>query len=62
MNFKNIMTYEKQLIKGLITMYRVKEIELIPKDIANDLYDIVDNGNTDHWYELCDYIEAQIAK
>lgn len=59
---KNIANYEKQLVKGLLTMYLAKGYELNSKTLVTDLFEFTDNGNSDHYWELIDYVEVQIKK
>ena len=61
-NQSKITGYEKQLIKGLMAMYKAKGFALIAEYMERDLKDITDNRNTDHRNAVETYIETLINK
>lgn len=57
-----INKFEKQLIKGLITMYVAKNIELNASKLENELLRITGENDSEHRYFVEAYIESEIAK
>ena len=56
MNSTKIFPYEKQLIKGLISMYKTKGMLLSANEVEYELMQITGNSNGDHRTAIEEYI------
>ncbi len=59
---KKVTKFEKQLIKGLISMYIAKNIPLNATKLENELRHITEENDSDHRVIVEEYIENEILK
>ena len=57
-----IAKFEKQLVKGLISMDLEKGIELNASKLENELRRITGESDGEHRYKVEEYIEKEIEK